>query len=42
MVMLLLLVLGRRVLIEVEASKWSTPEDGNFLSVFSSGKTLKT
>lgn len=31
MVMLDLLVLGRRVLIGVEASRGPTPEDGNFV-----------
>lgn len=42
MVMLDLLVLGRRVLIGVEASRGPTPQDGNFSSIFSSGGTLKT
>lgn len=39
--MLILLELGRRVSMGVEASRCSTPGDGNFLSIFSSGEILK-
>lgn len=37
-----LLEIQRRVLIGVEASRCSTPEDGDFCFIFSSGATHKT
>lgn len=40
MVMLVLLVLGRRVLVGVETSRYSTPEDGNFFCLFSQVEKL--